>query len=556
MALIELRTLGTLDLHSAEGRELHSLLAQPKRLALLVYLCIAKPHGFHRRDTLLGVFWPNSDQEHARTSLRKSLHILRRALGDGAILSRGDEEVTVDFHLVSCDAGAFEASVKANRLEEALDLYRGDLLAGFFIDEAPEFDQWLDSERRRLRLCAARAALALSHQLEHSGNVPAAVISARRSLEFSDTDERALRKLIELQSRAGDRAEAIQTYETFARHLATEYQAEPCAETRLLIDRIRAGKMTFGSSPEAKAAEPERIAHGPVDPSSRLSTVSTTEREKGYSRRGKAMRYALGALAVVVFWTAIWGSTHPPSSKQVLRYTLAIDSSDALAPGKGWAGRIAISPDGSRWAYISGGVNGPIQQLAIRQRNELRATPVPATQDAFTPFFSPDGSNIGFLRQKSVWILSPTGGPPIQVSDSLTGLAGASWGNDGYIYVDGLESKPLARVEAKPKAAARWFTELDSAKGEFDHMWPSVLPNAKGVLFTVASRDKTRPDEIPSFAVAIADIPSGKHRIVIEDAAYPVYVSSGHVLYVTAERSLMVVPFDQNSMRVTGKPVA
>ena len=115
MAFIELRTLGTLDLHSAEGRELHSLLAQPKRIALLAYLCVAQPRGFHRRDTLLGLFWPDSDQEHARTSLRKSLHLLRRALGDAAIVSRGDEEVAVDFQLVSCDTVAFEGKVKANR---------------------------------------------------------------------------------------------------------------------------------------------------------------------------------------------------------------------------------------------------------------------------------------------------------------------------------------------------------------------------------------------------------------------------------------------------------
>src|SRR6185437_1097711 len=93
MSVIEFRTLGTLDLRAADGRELHSLLAQPKRIALFAYLCIAQPRGFHHRDTLLGLFWPNADQEHARTSLRKSLHFLRRALGDDAILSRGDEEV-------------------------------------------------------------------------------------------------------------------------------------------------------------------------------------------------------------------------------------------------------------------------------------------------------------------------------------------------------------------------------------------------------------------------------------------------------------------------------
>ena len=292
MALIELRTLGTLDLHSAEGRELHSLLAQPKRVALLAYLCIAKPHGFHRRDALLGLFWPNSDQEHARTSLRKSLHILRRSLGDGAILSRGDEEVAVHFHLVSCDAAAFEASVKAKRLEEALELYGGDLLAGFFIDEAPEFEQWLHSERTRLRACAARASGGLSDQFEASGDIAAAVTWARRSLELSDTDERALHKLLELQCRAGDRAGAIQAYETFARRLATEYETEPSADMRSLIERIRSGKETLGRATEAKALVPMSLPRAQIDPLPTISIDPGTQKEKARtrSRKGAAVR--------------------------------------------------------------------------------------------------------------------------------------------------------------------------------------------------------------------------------------------------------------------------
>ena len=143
MSLIEFRTLGTIDLRTGDGRELYSLLAQPKRIAFLAYLCVAQPRGFHRRDTLLALFWPNADQDHARASLRKALHALRRALGDDSILSRGDEEVAVDFQRVFCDAAAFDVSLRANRLEEALEIYRGDLLAGFFIDDAQEFEQWL-----------------------------------------------------------------------------------------------------------------------------------------------------------------------------------------------------------------------------------------------------------------------------------------------------------------------------------------------------------------------------------------------------------------------------
>jgi DNA-binding SARP family transcriptional activator len=468
MPVIELRTLGRLDLHSAEGRELNALLAQPKRIALLVYLCIAQPRGFHRRDTLLGLFWPDADQEHARTSLRKSLHILRRALGEAAILSRGDEEVAADPHLISCDAVTFEANMKANRLEEAMDLYLGDLLAGFFIDEAPEFDRWLNAERRRLRASAARAAGALSDQLAAGGKIPAAVTWAQRALELAETDERALNKLLELQGRSGDRTGAVQSYETFARHLAAEYQTEPSAETRSLIERIRSGKESFGGDAkeafgretEVKVPAQTSLLGGQVSPSTTPSLALRVENEKAHAPRARWVRFALAVLAVVVSATALWGWTRPTPSKQVLRYTLTIDSAEAIRPLNAFSGRVAISPDGSRFAYVG----GPYYQVLMRLRNELHATAMPGTEGAATPFFSPDGKSVGFLKEKSVWIAPLTGGPPIHVSDSLTGVAGASWGSDGFIYTNGSEVAPLARVEARQGAVPKWFTALDTAK--------------------------------------------------------------------------------------------
>jgi serine/threonine-protein kinase len=585
MPVIEFRTLGTLDLRVADGRELHSLLAQPKRIALLAYLCIAQPRGFHRRDTLLGLFWPNSDQEHARTSLRKSLHLLRRALGDNAILSRGDEEVAVDFKLVSCDAAAFEASVKANRLGEALELYRGDLLAGFFIDEAPEFEQWLHSERARLRASAARAALAVSDQLEASGNVAAAVIAAHRSLELSDTDERALRKLIELQCRAGDRMGAIQAYETFARHLAADYETEPSSDTRSLIEQIRSGREWPGRETEMKpAADRERngettsvpphlvdaVSHalekvpedqfGSADdsaealnnPSVTLPAAAETVRGKRGSRRAGMMWYGVTALAILMSGTAIRDWMRPAPSKPVIRNTLVFDSSEAMARGTPWSGRIAISPDGSRLAYIG----GPRSQLLIRPRSQLHAIAVPGTEGAATPFFSPDGKHVGFLREHIVQIASVSGGPPITVSDSLTGVAGASWGPDNFIYADGFTAASLARVEAKPGAVPRWFTTLNTAGREVDHSWPDVLPNGKGVLFTVRFRGRNGLKGGISYAIAVADIPSGKHRVILDDAMYARYAPPGYLLYVTTNKALMVVPFDQNSMNFAGEPTA
>jgi serine/threonine-protein kinase len=554
MPVIEFRTLGTLGLRVADGRELHALLAQPKRMALLAYLCIAQPRGFHRRDTLLGLFWPSADQEHARASLRNSLHILRRALGDDAILSRGDEEVAVDFQLVSCDTTAFEESVKAKRLEEALELYRGDLLTGFFIDEAPEFEHWLHLERTRLRACAARAALDLSDQLQKSGNLGAALTRARRSLELSDTDERALQKVIELQYRDRDPAGAIKAYEAFAQHLHAEYQTEPSAETRALIERIRSGREPLGGKTQASAVvERERNSEPtPPAPFSVVSTATVEVKKKQRRSNSKTMAYAGAVLAILILASAIWGWMRPAPSKQVVRYTQDIDSTEAMAPGTPWSGRLAISPDGSRLAYIG----DPGGRVLVRPRNQLHAIAMPGTEGASTPFFSPDGSQVGFLKERSVQIASLIGGPPITVSDTLTGVAGASWGRDGFIYVDGQGYVSLLRVEAKPSAVPKWFTTLDSASGEIDHTWPDVLPNGKGVLFAVTFNGKNGVKDSLSYAIAVADVPSGRHRVIVNDARYARYAASGHLLYISTNRTLMVVPFDQNSMKVTGEPTA
>ena len=553
MSTIQFRTLGTLDLRAADGRELHTLLAQPKRIALLAYLCIAQPRGYHRRDTLLGLFWPDSDQEHARTSLRKSLHILRRALGEDAILSRGDEEVAVDFHRVSCDVASFEELVGGNQYQDALRLYGGDLLTGFFVDDAPEFERWLHTERSRLRSVAARAAYRGAEELEKSGDYPGAVSLARRSFQLADTDEHTLRKLIALEFKAGDRAAAIETYEAFAGALAAEYQTEPAVETRSLIKQIRsAGDALVRETAVSGRGDGERDGDASDSRRVSLSIVSEAEKEKGKSRHERRMRDAIFALAFVISVTAIWGWTRLTPPKQVLRYTLTIDSAEAIRRFNPFSGRVAISPDGSRFAYVG----GPEYQVFMRLRNELHATAMPGTERAWTPFFSPDGKSVGFLKEKSVWIAPLSGGPPIHVSDSLTGVAGASWGSDGFIYTNGSESAPLARVEARQGAVPKWFTALDTARGEFGHAWPNVLPNGKGVVFTVLFSGKNTPNGKASSAIAVADIPSGKHRVIIDDATHPVYVSSGILLYVTLNRTLMMVSFDQNSMNVTGEPTA
>ena len=238
--MIRLQLLGSIDLRDSEGRELRTVLAQPKRLALLAYLAVGSPAGPHRRDTLLGLFWPELDGEHARNALSKAIHFLRRSLGVDALISRNADELAVDPSVIWTDVRAFESALAEGRLEEALELYRGDLLPSFFVPDAPGFEQWLEQERPRLRSRASGAAKLLAERHEAGRHPTLAVASARRAVELSNGDERPLRRLIELLDRLGDRAAAVRSYEEFARKLAAELEVEPAAETVALIERIKA----------------------------------------------------------------------------------------------------------------------------------------------------------------------------------------------------------------------------------------------------------------------------------------------------------------------------
>ena len=238
--MIELGLLGPLHLTDAHGREVQSLLTRPRRLALLAYLAAATPRRLHRRDSLLPLFWPELDQEHARAALRQALHVIREALGADVIVTRGDEEVGLDVERVSCDVVAFDRAVAAGQSRAALELYRGNLLEGFFIPEAGDFERWLETERARLIEAAARCARELLEQSKAEGDVAAAVAWARRATQLAPHDEELQRRLITLLDRLGDRAGAVASYEEFAKRLAADLETEPAAETTAVITAVRA----------------------------------------------------------------------------------------------------------------------------------------------------------------------------------------------------------------------------------------------------------------------------------------------------------------------------
>src|SRR5215208_3508137 len=238
--MIRFFTLGNLDLRGAESVEMRAVLQHPKRLGLLAYLAVASPRRYHRRDTLLGLFWPELDQEHARAALRRALYFLRAQLGPGAVTGRGDDEVGVPEEALWCDATALERALSDGEPEEAVALYRGTFLEGLYVaGAAAEYQEWLDRERGRLRACATTAARRVADQRESEGRPTDAAQWCRRALELSPDDESAVRRLLTLLDHIGDRSAALRVYDEFVHRLAQEFELEPSTETRQLVEAIR-----------------------------------------------------------------------------------------------------------------------------------------------------------------------------------------------------------------------------------------------------------------------------------------------------------------------------
>lgn len=234
-----LRVLGALSLEGKSGQGAAAILRQPKRMALFTYLAMSPEGSFRRRDSLIGLFWPEADPDSARHSLRQALYVLRKEVGSRALQTRGDEEVGTDPEVIACDAARFEILARTGNAAEAMEQYGGDLLPGFYVDDAPEFERWLDVERVRLRRLAARLCWDLVDEAQQRGDETGAVRRARQAVDLDPFDETGLHRLIDLLDSLGDRAGALASFDYFSRRLAEEYAAEPSPETMQLVKRVR-----------------------------------------------------------------------------------------------------------------------------------------------------------------------------------------------------------------------------------------------------------------------------------------------------------------------------
>lgn len=343
---LEFQVLGGTDLRAGESGGLANILARPKRLALLAYLCLESAEGPVRRDTLLPLFWSESDEPHARAALNQALHVLRSSLGPDVLFVRGRDEVGVDLGVVRCDAVAFRRALASGDRQEALDLYAGDLLPGFHID-APGFERWLDEERAALRAQALEAALALGASADGEEDPGRAVDAWRRALEIAPESEAAVRGVVLALWRAGRRSAALETYESFAARLYEEYDVDPGQRLESLVGRIRGGEASpAGARRGSRASEwAGAIVAGraPEPVPAPVATVAPRGRIPTWLR--VALPFGLGVAAIVAI--GMWAS-RTPAIPEVPPYESEIEYGKAWAAWLGGDGYDSVRIHASR----------------------------------------------------------------------------------------------------------------------------------------------------------------------------------------------------------------
>lgn len=207
---------------------------------------------------------------------------------------------------------------------------------------------------------------------------------------------------------------------------------------------------------------------------------------------------------------------------------------------------IALSPDGKRLAFSARRPNKPLQ-LYIQELDQLESRVLQGTENASSPFFSPDGQWIGFL-QDGLKKISIRGGPPQELADSMRPSTGGYWSRDDTLFYssDSQEGRRLMRIAATGGATEQVEINSDTFAAQY---WPNLLPNDDALLFSAQP-----PTGANDGQITLLTISSGEARILIQDGYNARYVPSGHIVFMRSA-TLWAVPFDLDRLVTTGPEV-
>ncbi len=257
----------------------------------------------------------------------------------------------------------------------------------------------------------------------------------------------------------------------------------------------------------------------------------------------------VSAAVLIAMWIAT-GGARPDEPRRtiasiVLPRGLQLAGSGLLAQGS--EGRFAVSPDGRKLVLVAA-EESRRARLWVRDLASAAFQPLPETEDASAPFWSPDSESIGFVAGGKLRTLRLAGGSPATVH--ATGFRYGAWSRDNLILFAPAGGSPLSTVPAlggTPKAA----TTLDQAGGEVQHEGPAFLPDGRRFLYSSMGSPSGALDPRGIYLASL-DTP-GETRLLVPGATQPRY-ANGHVFFVQ-NGTLLAQPLDATSGTLRGAPL-
>jgi DNA-binding SARP family transcriptional activator len=242
--MLRLLTFGGLGLDS--GDEAVVLRVRPQRLALLAAVAGSGESGI-TRERLSSFFWPDSDEERARHSLRQTLYELRHEIGRDVL--RSGTAISLDPGVITADVSEFRTALASGDLARAVSYVRGPFLEGFYLPGATLFERWVEEERARLQAATTQALTGLATQARVIGDHEAAIEWRRQLTVLDPLSGRFALGFLKALAAGGHRAEALVFARSHEAVVRRELEADPDPDIRALEAALRAMPGTPAGDP-------------------------------------------------------------------------------------------------------------------------------------------------------------------------------------------------------------------------------------------------------------------------------------------------------------------
>jgi DNA-binding SARP family transcriptional activator len=300
--MLSIHVLGGLYV-TAGARPVTGAATQPRRLALLALLAVAGERGVNR-EHLLTLLWPEHDEERGRHALTQALYALRHDLGVEDLFL-GQQEVRLNPLVIDSDYAQFQAALRHNEPERAVDLCRGPFLEGYHLARSDEFQRWAEEQREAVGHDYARALEAAAERALARRDFPAAVGLLRRRAAQDPLNPRVAVRLMEAYAAAGDIVAALQHARVHEQLVLQELQLPVDPSVTALVERLRTNRPA--PIPFLSADPTPMPAATPAPPPGR-DAHDASHALAGWRRAGAA----LGVLALAVAATVAVARRRPP----------------------------------------------------------------------------------------------------------------------------------------------------------------------------------------------------------------------------------------------------